>query len=70
MGVCKDRDFPSSLQVLLLRLGTSVEQSWLASMDLGFGSSGGSEVAGLASRLVLDINQVTFSFSIVCQLAL
>ena len=65
--MCGDRDLPSRLQVLLLSLGTSVKQSQPAPVALGFGSSSGSEAPGLAGRLLLDVNQVTFSFLVVCQ---
>lgn len=67
MGACRDRDLPIRLQALLSSLGTSVKQSWPAPVDLGFGSSSGPEVPGLAGQLLLDVNQVTFSFSVVCQ---
>lgn len=65
--MCGDRDLPSRLQVLLSSLGTSVKQSQLAPVDMGFGSSSGSEAPELTSRLLLNVNQVTFSFSVVCQ---
>lgn len=60
------RVWAGTLPILLLSLGTSVKQSQRALMELISGSSGGSEAPGLTGWLLLAVNQVTFSFWIVC----